>query len=435
MGGLPSNARETLRLAFASLAPMRNLRFLGPLAAWTAATVREVRRRRREARPAIAIDISPFWEPLTGIGWYLYRLLEELAPRTDVAIRLYGPDLVDGRQSEQMVVRLPAGPALEHVSYAPPRSRWTALSMLTATVARLLGPVLLAADRNRVLFAPNYFPPRRWLLVEALGTPLVATIHDLSYLKVPWAVRQETQDNLERHLDWVWSRAAMILTDSHAVRGEIVGAGLAAPNRVRTVHLAPAHRPGDPGKPPAGAPELYGLFVGTVEPRKNLETLLDAWSGLRAQSADPPSLVVCGRLGWKSGGLAKRIERAESEGWLRHFGYVSDSELAALYRDALLVALPSHYEGFGLPVLEAFEAGAPLVVSDIPVLREVAGDAALYAPPGRPDIWEARLAELLGDANLRGELARRGRERARRFSWGRTADETIEILRRVAELA
>jgi len=271
-----------------------------------------------------------------------------------------------------------------------------------------------------------------------LGTPLVATVHDLSYLKVPWAVRQETQDNLERHLDWVWSRAAMILTDSHAVRGEIVGAGLAAPSRVRTVHLAAAHRPddpddpGDPGEPPAGAPELYALFVGTVEPRKNLETLLDAWSGLRAQSADPPSLVVCGRLGWKSGGLAKRIERAESEGWLRHFGYVSDSELASLYRNALLVALPSHYEGFGLPVLEALAAGTPVVASDIPVLREVAGDAALYAPPDRPDLWTERIEALLDDGDLARSLGTRGPERARRFTWERSADEHVEVFREAA---
>lgn len=435
MGELPFSFGEALRLSLASLRPAPNLRYLAALVRWGIETVRAVRRRRRDPRVTIAVDISPFWEPLTGIGWYLYRLLEEVASRTDVAVRLYGPDLVDGQQSGRMAVRLPAGPALEHVSCAPPRSPRVALSVFSTRIARLLGPVLLAADRNRVLFAPNYFPPRRWLLAQATGTPLVVTVHDLSYLKVPWAVRQETLENLETHLDWVWSRASKIVTDSYAVRREILNAGLASPDRVQAVHLAAAQRPDSSSPAPDGTPERYGLFVGTVEPRKNLEVLLDAWTNIQQTCPDPPSLVVCGRLGWKSEHLARRFERAASEGWLRHFGYVSDQELATLYRGALLVALPSHYEGFGLPILEAFEAGVPLVASDIPVFREIAEDAALYAPAGRPDAWEARITDLLGDQNLRKELGRRGRERAARFTWRRSANETVGLLLRVADQA
>ena len=99
-------------------------------------------------------------------------------------------------------------------------------------------------------------------------------------------------------------------------------------------------------------------------------------------------------------------------------------ELAALYAAAELVALPSFYEGFGLPAIEALAAGAPLVASDLPVLREVAGDAALYAPPDRPDLWAERIAALLADPALRDELRRRGRERASLFDWSRAAAET-----------
>jgi glycosyltransferase involved in cell wall biosynthesis len=98
--------------------------------------------------------------------------------------------------------------------------------------------------------------------------------------------------------------------------------------------------------------------------------------------------------------------------------------LAALYREAWMVALPTFYEGFGLPAAEAMLAGAPLVASDLPVLREVAGDAALYAPPDRPDLWADRVQTLLGDTELREELRRRGLERAGLFDWGRTAAET-----------
>jgi glycosyltransferase involved in cell wall biosynthesis len=103
---------------------------------------------------------------------------------------------------------------------------------------------------------------------------------------------------------------------------------------------------------------------------------------------------------------------------------VGAGELAALYAGAELVALPSFYEGFGLPAIEALSAGAPLVASDLPVLREVAGDAALYAPPDRPDLWAERMGTLLADGDLREELRRKGRERARLFDWGRSAEET-----------
>ena len=104
-------------------------------------------------------------------------------------------------------------------------------------------------------------------------------------------------------------------------------------------------------------------------------------------------------------------------------------EAAALYRGALLVALPSIYEGFGLPAVEAMAAGAPLVCSDIPVLREVAGDAAVYVPPEQPEAWADRIGELLADSELRRELARRGRARSRRFDWRQTAEQTLTVWR------
>jgi alpha-1,3-rhamnosyl/mannosyltransferase len=312
-----------------------------------------------------------------------------------------------------------------------------ALARLVERCARLLGPLLLAADGNRVLFAPNYFPPRRFHLALAGEAPLVATVHDLGYREVPWAIRPETLEELGRNLDFVWRRARVVLTDAETVRREIVAAGLAAPERVRAVHLAPVHgglppAAGAPGWPPAGTPERYGLFVGTVEPRKNLETLLEAWRRLGARLPEAPALVVCGRIGWAGADLRRALARAREEGWLVQLDYAGDRELAALYRGARVVALPSWYEGFGLPALEAAALGAPVVASDLPVLREVMADAALYAPPDRPEAWAARLAEVLGDDALREELGRRGRERAAAFDWARTAEETAAALHAAA---
>jgi glycosyltransferase involved in cell wall biosynthesis len=172
--------------------------------------------------------------------------------------------------------------------------------------------------------------------------------------------------------------------------------------------------------------------VGTVEPRKNVPALLAAWRLLRARGIDPPPLVLCGGWGWKAEEVRREIAAAGKEGWAVHLGYVGPGELAALYAGAELVALPSFYEGFGLPAIEALHAGAPLVASDLPVLREVAGDAALYASPHRADLWAERIAELLEDGALREELKRKGRRRARAFDWRKSAAETAAAFRAAA---
>ncbi len=421
----------------ASLSPIRNLRYLGELARWVGAAWREVRRRRREGRVTVAVDVSPLWERLTGIGWYLYRLLEHLAERTgpdDLVLRLYGPDLVSLPGTPGPAVAPPSGPAIEHVSYDFPAPPGVALARLAERAARLLAPLLLRADGNDLIFAPNYFPPRRFALALAAGTPLVATVHDLGYRTVPWAIRRETLEDLERHVDFVWTRAALVLTDAEAVRREMIEARLAPPERIRAVHLAPAHPPlgeSSAASPPAGTPERYVLFVGTVEPRKNLGVLLAAWRRLREGSKEPPALVVCGRVGWVDDETLRALRRARDEGWLVHFDYAADAELAALYRGALAVALPSWYEGFGLPALEACAAGAPVIASDLPVLREIAGDAALYAPPGDPAAWAGAVERIIGDAGLAARLRESGPERAAAFDWRRTADETAAALRSV----
>jgi len=221
------------------------------------------------------------------------------------------------------------------------------------------------------------------------------------------------------------------------VAAELAAEGV-APSRVRAIHLGPGHLPPPTvlaaASPPPGTPDRYGLFVGTLEPRKNLETLLVAWRDLRGDGGDggAPPLLVCGPRGWRARDLRRLLAEAESEGWLRYLGYVSPTELAALYRDAAVVALPSLYEGFGIPAVEALAAGAPLVLSDLPVLREVAGDAALYAPPLRPDLWRDRLREVLADDTLRRDLAQRARRRAAHFDWHRAAAATAEAWREAA---
>jgi alpha-1,3-rhamnosyl/mannosyltransferase len=393
---------------------------------WLREIAGESRRRRAEPRMTVAVDVNSFYEALTGVGWYLHQILVHLADRDDLRLRLYGQSLVETDPgAPRPVVAFPAGPAIERVVYEAPDGLvvppWRANQIL-----RRLAPLLMAADGNQVLFGPNYlFPP---LFRFARGAR-VATVHDLGLLKVPWAVRPDSAEALRERLERTLFEADLLLTPSEAVRQELIGIGV-SPDRVRAIH----HGTGvlaetAPSSPPPRAPSRYALHVGTVEPRKNVPTLLAAWRLLRSRGIDSPPLVLCGGWGWKAEEVRQEIEAAGREGWAVHLGYVGPGELAALYAGAELVALPSFYEGFGLPAIEALQAGAPLVASDLPVLREVAGDAALYAPPHRPDLWADRIAELLANEALREEMRQRGKERARAFDWGRAAAETAGAFR------
>ncbi len=387
-----------------------------------------VRQRRRDERLTVAVDISSFWEPLTGIGWYLYRLLEHLADRDDVRLRLYGPFLIDGEPYPQAVVPPPEGPALEVVAYHVPDQLLFSRGFIQKWLQKAR-PLWIAADRNRVIFAPNYVPPPAFFLSRGKR---VATVHDLGFVKVPWTLQQATLEELTAKLGQTFRRAAHIITPSRAVRQEIVDAGYAAADRITAVH----HGPGQlstttAGEVPTGCPKAFALHVGTIEPRKNIITLLEAWEQLQKEGADLP-LVLCGRFGWKSDELKAKIEKAQEEGWVHHFGYVENSQLAALYESATLVVFPSLYEGFGLPAIEALWAGAPLLASDIPVLREVAADAALYADPETPEEWVRQARLVAEDEDLRADLARRGRQRAGVFDWQRAAEETLAVWRGVA---
>ncbi|MEM8963954.1 MAG: glycosyltransferase family 1 protein [Acidobacteriota bacterium] len=421
-----------LRAFFLQLAWGIQPRAIANTVRWLAACRRDVKTRRRDKRLTVAVDISPLWEPLTGIGWYLYRLLEHLADRDDLELRLYGPTLVESGDLPQPVITLPTGPAIHLVTWKVPRDLSFSWDFMVRCL-RALQPRLIAADRNDLLFAPNYFLPPSFR--RARGR-LVVTVHDLGFERVPETLRESTRHDLARHLDHTLERATQVLTDTETVRAELLASGRGLdPSSIHAVHLGPGPvvigaGDDDPAHLPEGTPARYGLFVGTLEPRKDLPTLIAAWRELRAtysNDGEPPALVLCGRWGWKTERLEAAVRAGRDEGWLHTFGYLADAEVAALYRHASLVALPSIYEGFGLPVVEAQALGIPLAVSDIPVLREVAGDAAIFAPPGEIPAWTDALKRVLDDDELRADLIARGHARRAHFDWRRTASATAAV--------
>jgi glycosyltransferase involved in cell wall biosynthesis len=265
---------------------------------------------------------------------------------------------------------------------------------------------------SEVLHAPSLAVP------PAHGTPLVVTVHDLAFLRHPEVFTRRGVDFHRRGLAIAHREAAVVLAISEFTRGELIQCGFEA-DRVQVAPMAivvPSPEIDsviDARIAAAGVEGPYVVSVGTVEPRKGLDTLAAAVADLRRHRPDL-SLVLAGPTGWLS------VDGIDRTG-VRRLGRVDEATLDALYRRALVCALPSRYEGFGLPVLEAMARGCPVVASDTTALPEVVADAGRLVPPGDVAAWRAALAELIDDEDAREDLAARGYRRAEDFTWDATA--------------
>jgi glycosyltransferase involved in cell wall biosynthesis len=261
----------------------------------------------------------------------------------------------------------------------------------------------------------------------------VVTVHDLSFLRSPRTVDAASRAYGEL-VPLSVQRAAIVVTPSHAVAGEVAEAYGLSPDRLVTTPLGVSDswlttpQPDAATRRRLGLPDRYFVFVGSLEPRKNLPVLLDAYRCALGEDPDIPALVLVGPPGWGPALDTGRIP----PGKLLFTGYRSDEELRATVAGSEALIYPSAYEGFGLPPLEAFACGVPVIASDLPVVREVVGEdgrLAVRVPPGE----SGALAQALLDRAARDDappVADERRAHARRFSWEATALATCEAYER-----
>lgn len=255
-------------------------------------------------------------------------------------------------------------------------------------------------------------------------------VHDLAFRIRPEEVPWQQRAYLGSLLPPALRRAALVLTPSQATRRDLLEhyplPGLE--KRVHAIGLGGRPAGASPGRLPSGLEPGFLLAVGTVEPRKNYHGLLTAYGLLKARGVTVP-LVIAGGPGWGYGDLPQRLA---VEPGVRLLGHVDDAALQALYRNASVLAYPSLYEGFGLPLLEALEAGLPALVSNAGSLPEVAGEAALTVDPRQPEAIADGLERLLGDSDLRRRLSVAGRSRAVHYTWSGMAARVWRLLDRVS---
>jgi alpha-1,3-rhamnosyl/mannosyltransferase len=257
---------------------------------------------------------------------------------------------------------------------------------------------------------------------------LTATLHDLTCWLMP-ELHTPANIRADRYFARnILKRADGLIAVSENTRQDAVRVLGIDPFRIETIYSGVDERFFT--AKPLVRPRPYVLFLGTIEPRKNVDTLLDAWSAVPRSVRDGFDLLVAGPAGWKSEATRARLERGADN--IRYLGYVPELEIFSLTAGATAFAYVSLYEGFGFPVAQAMAAGVPVVTSNTSSLAEIAGDGALSVDPRSPAEIAAAVERVLSDAGLRARLGAAGRVRARRYSWDECARRSLEFFEKIA---
>lgn len=360
----------------------------------------------------IGLDGMPLAQPRTGVGTYTFELARALAAEApEDEFELISPLPYD----ETGPTNVPANLQLIYSRPNLLQRRWWTLGL----------PSYLKRNPVTLFHGTNYEVPLR------AQCPTVVTIHDLSLL-LHSSTHEARAVRRARLLQPLMARKAnLIITPSEAVRNEVCEHLKIAPDKVFATPLAPrgSFTPMTPEETVAVRKRLeiqdeFLLFAGTIEPRKNLSTLLNAFAELLRTTDLRPQLVVAGKVGWKADEVLAQAREFPVRDRVRFVGFVTDEDLRALYSSCSAFVYPSIYEGFGLPPLEAMACGAPVIASGVPSIKEsVARVISATDSTGLARV----MIELLTDEQARQSLSSRGREYAQEFSWQRTAKLTRAV--------
>lgn len=368
----------------------------------------------------VGLDGYPLSESLTGVGHYTLELARALA-------RNYPADQFELVSPKPFAGTLATENELPNLVFTNARSssirgHWWSVGL----------PLYARKAKFDLFHGTNYELPL-WNNRRS-----VLTIHDLSTLRHPELHRPPLVRRARTRLPLAAKMARAIITPTDAVKREVCEHLKVKPEKVTAIHEAPRDffQPVSETESAAVRERLrieseFLLFVGTLEPRKNLLTLLKSLQQAFRETSLRPQLVVAGGAGWLMSETERFVESSGLADRLRFTGYLQDEELRALYASGRAFVYPSVYEGFGLPPLEAMACGAPVIAAKIPALQEVLDDAAILVDPLDEECLAEAIVGLLTSNRQRDELKVRGVKRAAKFSWDHTAQLTHEVYERV----
>ena len=363
----------------------------------------------------IGLDGIPLASAKTGIGHYTLELARALATiDTDDEFELVSPFAFNSSSFDEV---LPAN--LKKVE-ARRRKFWWAVGL----------PMYMRKSATSLFHGTNYEIP---LLSKC---PTILSIHDLSQLLYPETHLAQSVRRARYRLPLMARAATKIITATEYVKNEVVEHLKVNPAKIAVTPYAPRRMFGplslsetEETRTRLSIEENFILFVGTIEPRKNLITLLGALSEILKSTDLRPQLVIAGQEGWLTGETMNYVESERLADRVKFTGYITDEDLRALYACCTVCVYPSLYEGFGLPPLEAMSCGAPVIASNVASLSEAVGDAARLVPPTDTQKLAQAIVEMIRDEATRSHFSHAGLKHASQFTWERTARLTLEIYR------
>ncbi len=377
---------------------------------------------RNTHHPIIGIDASrAIITQRTGTEHYSASLIEALTRLPEAKqfrFKLYANMASAAEAADKLGFPLPAN---WRVRAIPLRRLWTHIRLSAEMLQR-------SPD---VLFVPSHvvpiWHPRR----------TIVTIHDLGYIEYPQAHTRASR--LYLHLSTFFSArtASHVIAISEATKHDLVKHYGVRPDKISVIYHGrdPIFAPVTDQQKLSDAAARYGvsapycIHVGTLQPRKNLGLLVEAWGMLRERMEQPPQLLLAGKRGWLYNSLFESVQSRDLSHLIRFADYVDRDDLPVLYSGAAALTFPSLYEGFGLPPLEAMSCGTPVLASTATSIPEVVGYGGLLLDPHDPTAWADAIQRLISDPGLQAELHRKGLERATHFTWERTARQTLSVLR------
>ena len=375
-------------------------------------------------RLVVGLNGAALLSPLTGIGQYTKSLAENLIASGEVDLNIFYVAIWSKEVRTEPFISL--GPIKTFIKKVVPHPY---------LVSRALQGWKFhsgAHDRHvSVYHEPNFLPLR-------FAGPTVVSIHDLSWIRFPETHPKERVAIMNRILPLALERVQHVITDSEFIRREVISEFRVSADRVTTTLLAPRNmfKPRDEATCATTLSKYnlqqrsYFLVVGTLEPRKNVETAVRAHAGLPEAIRRRFPLVLVGMRGWLTSRLEGELKAPVEREEVRPLGFVTDDQLADLYSGATALAYPSLYEGFGLPPLEAMACGTPVIISNVSSLPEVAGDAAVMHDPMDTDALRNAMKRLIDDRAFWLQKAAASLNQAALFSWERCAKETIAVYRK-----
>ncbi|TDJ30986.1 MAG: glycosyltransferase family 1 protein [Gammaproteobacteria bacterium] len=357
----------------------------------------------------IGVDCRPLAHPKNGIGRYTTQLLKRLTQYSDHQWFLYG-----GKTSDNPWLDF------DNVYRRSNDSFYRGLNLLRE---QIMFQNWARKDRLDVFWSPRHHLP---LLLRSI--PCVLTIHDCVWRQHPGTMQLRGLIAERLLTPASLQLATRIIAVSQATAADLVSLYPNLQPKIDVIYEANSLHPIESS---SAMRTPYMLFVGTLEPRKNLQRCLEALAKLKTLGSELPRLIVTGGRGWKMEPLHLSVTALGLEQQVEYVGSADDTELSALYAGCDFLVFPSLYEGFGLPIVEAFSFGKPVITSNVSAMPEVAGDASLLVDPNSVDEIANAMKRLITDRALYDTLALKTKPQAAKFSWDRAAEQTLAVIEQV----